>query len=160
MKKEKILSILTIKLAIILIALVGIIGIYVKEKNKMVNVVPEFMLARQFTGSREVRLEPEVVATEETEENSEQTVEDNTEEEDVLEDTTVETPEVFKNTAENLNVDNYKISKKIISNRIAEMGNTDYTMSLDESNGNINIKISDKASTDDIIGILSTIRKI
>ena len=60
MKKEKVLGIVAFSLTVVLVSLVSFIGIYTKDKNKMINILPKFMLSRAFTGSRVIRLEVDV----------------------------------------------------------------------------------------------------
>ena len=61
--KLKGLRVTLIILIIILISLASFVGIYVKDKNKMSNIIPDFILGSDVTGNRIVELN---VITEDT----------------------------------------------------------------------------------------------
>ena len=122
-KKEGSLKLVLSLLFIVLLVLVSIGGIYVKDKNIMKNILPEYILGMDLDTNTIIKLE--VSKTEQ--DSSENTKEENAENEEAVEgeDNTKDNAEE-ESSDKNENgqaqediytVDNYKKSKKIIENR-------------------------------------------
>lgn len=63
----------------------------------------------------------------------------------------LEADKSVEGASEALTLDNYKLSKKILKNRLKELGVDEYRVTLDESNGNIQVRVQENEDTDAII---------
>lgn len=151
MKTQKAITITTVILLIAIISLASFVGIYIKDEYKVSNIVPDYILGMEFTDSRVISLEVdksaetiiydnegnEITAKEEgieyTEENGYTTVENKT------------------NPDEILTIDNYKKTKSILKNRLKALGIDQYRITLDETTGNMQIRIPENEDTDTAI---------
>jgi len=142
-KVNKFLKIIIITLMIIAISIISFFGIYVEDKNKMKNLMPEYMLGRDFKGSRVIELEVnhDVIKTNYDENGK------------VIQETDTETKvantiEEKINKDEVLTVENYEKSKEILEKRLAQMEIKDYLISLNTENGKILVEIPEDDNTD------------
>lgn len=140
MKLDKRLKIALIILLIILISIISFVGIYTQEKNKMVNVLADYKLGMDLTGSRVVT----TVVNTDTE-----TVyydkDGNIVDSEVEGGSTKEEP---INNEESLTKENYIATKKIIENRLKDFGLPEYLIRQDEGTGKLTIQIPEDANTD------------
>lgn len=149
MKKLKGMKLTVIILAIILLAMVSFVGIYVEDKNAMKNLLPEYLLGRDLKGHRRVELK-----VDDTAKNIKYDAEGN---EIGAEDTQKEvarTEEKRTNPEENLTEENFKVVKKILEARLSSMQANDYLLRQDLANGNIVLELPETANTDRIVGQL------
>lgn len=150
MKANKIIKIFTIILLIAIISVASLLGIYKLKGYKVVNVIPEYLLGMEFTDSRVISLEVD---------NETETViydsEGNeiTEQEEGIEYTEENGYTVTENKANSddlLTSQNYKKAKSILKKRLKKLGADQYKVTLDETNGNIQIRIPENKNTDTI----------
>ena len=150
MKKEGSLKSILAILVIILICVVSLGGIYVKDKNFMKNILPDYVLGQDLNGSIIMKLDvnkPEE-SSEATEENAENVEEDaeQAESEEASENNNSENKENKDNKengqAEDIyNAKNYKKSKSIIEKRFKVAGIEQYEVRLDEQSGSIVVEV-------------------
>ena len=157
MKKIKILTII---LAIILISMVGFVGVYVKEQNRMENQVKDYSLLSDLSGERTVRLtvnkdSEEVIK--DSEGNVVETEEELTDEQLAEKGYTKES--VPNNSQEVLNVDNYNKTKEVIEKRLKRLGVQEYEITVDENTGDIILRLPENSNTDTIISNIYTVGK-
>ena len=119
MKKEGSLKSILAILVIILLCLVSLGGIYVKDKNIMKNILPDYVLGMDLDTNTVIKLD--VLKSQEN--SSEETKEENGQAENIY------------------TIDNYKKSKEIIENRLKKSGINQYTVRLDESTGSIVLEV-------------------
>lgn len=153
MKKNWINKILAI-LVVILISIVSFFGIYVKDKNKYVNKVPDYQFGMDIEGSRVITIKPDDSKETKTYDADGNLVEDadsNTEENKEGQ-TTVEEP---VNKDEVLTAENYKKSKSVIEKRLEMSNILEYTIRQDESTGAMTIQIPDDSKADKVIANLT-----
>lgn len=146
MKINKILKTTLIILIIILLSIISFVGIYVKDKNKMSNVVKDYTLGIDLEGSRRIELDVDT-SSETINYDAEGNVIAST-------DTTTEivsSEEKATNDESVLTVENYKQTKNIIEKRLKTMGVTNYEIRLNEQNGNIALNIPEDDNTDIIV---------
>lgn len=146
MKINKVLKTSLIILIIVLLSIISFAGIYVKDKNKMSNIVKEYTLGMDLEGSRRVELDVNT-STETINYDQDGREIDST-------DTTTEvatTEEKVVNEGTVLTVENYKLTKKILEKRLKTMGVNDYEIRLNESNGKIILNIPENENTDVIV---------
>lgn len=161
MKKEGSLKLILSLLIIVLLILVSVGGIFVKDKNIMKNILPEYVLGMELDTNTVIKLDvskPEEDSSESTQEESKT---DATEEAETSEnaETTDEIEE--KNESEEngqvkeniYTAENYKKSKKIIENRLKVSDADQYTVRLDENTGCIVLEVPTSVDT----GILQNI---
>lgn len=162
MKKSKILKIIVITLLVILLSIISFGGIFVQDKNAMKNLIPDYQLSRELTGSRKVQLkvddsvekinydaEGNVI-----EENQTQTEGDTSKE-------IARTEEIPTNKPEDLTVENYKKSREVFENRLKYVGQrlkhigiTDYTVRLNEDDGTMVFEIAEDANVNVLVSQL------
>ena len=131
MKKEGSLKSILAILVIILLCLVSIGGIYVKDKNIMKNILPEYNLGMDLDTNTIIKLNVE----KDTDSSSQETNEENTE-------------ETENKTEENIyTADNYKKSKSIIEKRLKQSGINQYTIRLDDKDGAIALEVPNDSDT-------------
>lgn len=160
MKKEGSLKLILSLLIIVLLIAVSLGGIYVKDKNIMKNILPEYTLGMELDTNTIIKLEvskEEEASTEETEEVTDGSEEATTEGEDAAEETeSAETTENSETTATDENeqaeeniytAENYKKVKKIIENRLKESDANQYTIRLDEQTGTIVLEVPSDIDT-------------
>lgn len=134
MKKEGSLKSILAILVIILLCLVSFGGIYVKDKNIMKNVLPDYNLGMDLDTNTIIKLS--VVKDEES--SSQETQEENAEEAN----NDVEEKEENKFTTEN-----YKKSKEIMEKRLKQSGINQYTVRLDELAGTLVLEVPSDSDT-------------
>lgn len=151
MKVKSITRIIVILLAIILISIISFLGIYVQDKNTMKNILPEYKWGMDFAGSRRIEIQVD---------QSKKTVNYDADGK-VIEssDTTTEvanSQEVPVNVQEDLTIENYKKAKSVFEKRLKNMQVTDYTIRLNEENGNMIIEVPENEDTDMIVSQLQS----
>ena len=157
MKKIKILTII---LAIILISMVGFVGVYVKEQNRMENQVKDYSLLSNLSGERTVRLTVNKDSEEiikDAEGNVVETEEELTDEQLAEKGYTKES--VPNNSQEVLNVDNYNKTKEVIEKRLKRLGVQEYEITVDENTGDIILRLPENSNTNTIISNIYTVGK-
>lgn len=117
MKTQKVITIITIILLVAIITLASILGIYMKDEYRVLDIVPDYILGMELTDSRVINFEV----------NKEE------------------------NTEETLTAPNYKETKSIIKNRLKNLGVDQYKVVLDETTGNIQVRIPENEDTDIMI---------
>lgn len=156
MKSQKIITIISIILLIVIITLASFLGIYKREDYKVSNVVPDYILGMEFTNSRVLnfRVNDSIKST---------TIYDSegneiTEKEEGVEYTEENGYKVVENKAnpdDVLTKENYKKSKSILQNRLNKLGVEQYNIKQDENSGNIQIEMLEAASTEDAMSVLA-----
>ena len=157
-KTMKTVKILTITCAVILISMISFVGIYQKDKNKMENKVKDYSYSMALNGARTIKLKINTETKEVIKDSNGNTIESATDEE--IEKNGYKKETVPNNGEEVLTADNYKKSKEIIEKRLKEMEVEEYITSVNESTGEITIRIPEQnIKTDIIIGNLNTVGK-
>ena len=157
MKKIKLLTII---LAIVLISMVSFFGIYKEKQNRMENKIKEYNLASDLEGYRYLGLKVSTETKEVIKDSDGKVVEEN---EELTDEQLKEKGYTKESVVENqdlLNSDNYNKSKKIIEKRLKKMEVSEYEIGLDDSTGNILIKIPENDNTDDIVSNIYTSGKL
>ena len=156
MKSHKIITIIKIILEIIIISIASFEGVYKLKEYKVVNVVPDYLLSMEFKNSRVANfiVSDEVSETKIYDKDGNEVTEEQ-EGIEYTEENGYKTVETKVNSEESLNVSNYKLSKKIIEKRLKDIKAEQYTIKLDESNGNIQLEIPENEDTDEILAVLA-----
>ena len=123
MKLEQKLKIAFLILLIVLISLISFFGIWIQNKGLMQNLINDYILGRDLQGGRSITLE--VVEKENKSDEETEKVE--------------------------LTKEDYKLAKDIIQKRLENMAVEDYTISVNEKTGLINIDLPENENTDYII---------
>lgn len=136
-------------LAVVLILLVAMIsfgGIYVKDKNSMRNVVPEYKLGMDIYGARNIRIKvSDDTEIKEYDSEGNLITEEHVHDDEEDSHTEVEEP---VNAPELLTKENYKAVKDIIIKRLEYMKVSDYLIRCDEESGDISIEVPEDSNTD------------
>lgn len=152
MKKNLGLKILTI-LVIIAICLISFVGVYKKDKGQMVNILPDYKLSINLSGSRTVRLindfTKEVIYDSEGNVATDGTNEDGT----LKEGYTKKDEKVNKD--EVLTKENYELSKEIIEKRLKANNVSDYILRQNTEDGSIMIEVSEDDNTNSLVSDLT-----
>lgn len=154
---SKLLKGLTV-LVIIAICLISFCGIYVKKQGRMTNVMPEYKLGMNLGGARVAKFKisdktEEIIYDAEGNVTTEGTNEDGT----LKEGYTKQSKPV--NSEELLNEKNYEIAKRIMQNRLDNMGMSEYDLRLNYNNGEIIVALPEDSYTDMAIANLSYLGK-
>lgn len=165
--KLRSLRVFLIIVIIILLSLISFVGIYVKDKNEMTDIIPDFILGSDVKGSRIVQLNVEQDPTVTLKNSSGEVVATGTEEElanqgyteDIIEQSEFTKTSEETNKQEILTSENYEKSKQILINRLKTSGVTDYKVRQDKDNGNIVVELKEDDSTDDIVATLQEVGK-
>ena len=156
MKKIKILTII---LAIILISMVGFVGVYVKEQNRMENQVKDYSLLSNLSGERTVRLTVNKDSEEVIKDSEGNVVETEELTDDQLAEKGYTKESIPNNSQEVLNVDNYNKTKEVIEKRLKRLGVQEYEITVDENTGDIILRLPENSNTDTIISNIYTVGK-
>ena len=156
MKKNK-LKIITITLLIVLVTMISFFGVYVQVQNRMENKVKDYELAMDLKGARKIVLQVNKETKEIIKDKDGNVVENATDEEITQNGYTKEN--VPNNTEESLNIDNYKLCKKIIDERLKKLEVGNYVTRLDEQTGEIIIELPENTETNDIVNSVHTMGK-
>ena len=147
-KLEKKLKIALFILIILLISLISFGGVYTKNLVVYDSVLPDFKLSKELVGSRVASFK---VNTDEEEKIYDK---DGKEVDEIPEGANEEEYKKEKvkiNSEESLTTENYKKSKEIFEGRFKSIGVSEYSIRLDEQNGNILVEITDNLNTDQIL---------
>ncbi len=156
MKAQKVITIVAVTLLVTIITIASCLGIYKREEYKVVDVVPDYILGMEFTNSRVVDFE--VDKTVESTTIYDKDGNEITEKKDGIEYTEENgytTVENKVNNDEVLTKDNYKLSKKILKNRLNNLGVEQYNIKQDINNGNIQVEMTEDDNTESIISNLT-----
>lgn len=141
MKAQKRLNVILVVLIIVLVSIISFVGIFYQSRNEMVSRIPEYKSGTNIKGHRIVTLE----VSEDGKTSGEESTENKTTENEVAENETSNNAE-SKNTENN--TDNYKKSAEIIKKRLKNLKVEDYSVSLDENTGKIEIDLPENDQTD------------
>lgn len=148
-EKNKTLKVTLAILVVILISLISFGGIFVKDKNRMKNLLPEYQLGIEFDGARVFSMKPDETAETKYYDNDGNEVDiSSIEDVDESEYTKEEIP---VNSEEILNKENFDKSKEIIEKRLELLGVNEYEVRENEENGELYIYIPENKYTDTII---------
>ena len=157
MKKSKLIKGLTV-LVIIAICLISFCGIYIKKQGKMTNIMPEYSMGMNLSGARVAKFKISDKTEEIIYDAEGNVVTDGTNEDGTLkEGYTKENKPV--NSEDVLNEKNYELAKKIMQNRLDNMGISEYDLRLNYSNGEVIVAIPEDNYTDTAISNLSYLGK-
>jgi len=161
MKAYKLITIITIILAIAVITAVSIFGIYKKEEFKMVNIMPKYKLGMEFTKSVILNLkvddsvaEQKLYDLEGNEIDLEGGEIENIEDRATLEELGYTIVDVMVNPEELLTKENYEKTKSILTSRLIAIGAKQYNIRQDMKTGKISVELPDDANLELILGIL------
>lgn len=146
MKMNRILTLTLIILIIILLSIISFLGIYVQDKNKMVDNVKEYQFGMDLTGSRQIELK---VSTDTKTINYD--ADGNVIDSSDTETEVANTENKAVNSEEVLTASNYEQAKKILQDRFKTMEVNCYEIRLNKDNGNIIINIPENDDTDLIV---------
>ncbi|MBQ9298481.1 MAG: hypothetical protein IJ223_05605 [Clostridia bacterium] len=139
MKKNSTLKLIVLIVIVVLIALISFVGIYKLQNGQMVNIMPNYNLGKEFSGTR---LFSFIVDDSTKEIKNEET---ETEEE------TAETTTVPVNSKEVLTESNYQLVKEILEKRLVNYGIIDYDLRVDKNTGTIALETVESTDLDDLL---------
>ena len=146
------IKIITIILAIVLVAMVAFFGVYTHVQNRMEDQVKEYSYGMDLKGARNVRLVP---SKEETTVIKDSEGKEVTDADDLSDEELAEKGYTKETKADNdesvLNIENYSKSKEIIEDRFKQLNIEQYNISVDESTGDILIELIEDSRTDNIV---------
>ncbi len=151
-EKMKAVKILTIILIVILLALVGFLGIYSQELNFMENKVTGYEYTRNLEGKRVVKLSVSETTTTLIKDQDGNEVEgaDTLTDEEIIANGYVK-EEIKYNGDDKRIYENYLKSKEIIEKRLSELSVNDYTIKLDDQNGDLILELTENTDTDFVV---------
>lgn len=138
MKKNGALKMTILIISILLIALISFVGIYKQQGGSMENILPDYNLGKELSGSRLISF----------------VVDNSTEEVEVATENETEEPTTEKvpvNKPEVLTAENYETAKNIIKSRLNDFGIANYDIRVNQINGTIALEVGENLQIDDII---------
>ena len=151
MRVKKVITIITIILLVAIITIASFFGIYKLKDYKVKNVIPEYILGMEFNDSRLVNLEVDKTAETKIYDNDGNEITEKQEEVEYTEENGYTVVEDKANPDDVLTNENFKKAKSILKNRLKKLGVDQYKINLDESNGNIQIRIPENDNTENVI---------
>lgn len=145
-KTLKLLGKISVVVIILLLSLISFAGIYVKDKNAMKNVIPEYKLGTDLYGARNILVKVDDSTTTKKYDSNGNLVENSSEKDENNENITEVEEKV--NPDELRTAENYETVKNIIEARLKYMNVEDYLLRFDESTGNISLEVPENSSTD------------
>ncbi len=142
----KLLGKFSIVVIILLLSLISFVGIYVKDKNTMKNLIPEYKLGTDLYGARNILIKVDDSTTTKKYDSDGNLVEDSSNENESEENLTEVEEKV--NPEELRTADNYKAVKDTIEARLKYMNVENYLLRFDESTGDISLEVPENTSTD------------
>lgn len=155
MKAYKIITIITI---IVLIGILGVVafgGVYKLKDYKVRNVIPNYLLGKEFSKSRVVELtvDDSIKETKIYDKDGNEVTEQD-EEIEYTEENGYTTVETKVNPEEVLTQENFEKSKKIILKRIKDLNIEQYTIKQNKENGSITLDITENENSSENISYL------
>ena len=145
-KTLKLLGKISVVVIILLLSLISFAGIYVKDKNAMKNVIPEYKLGTDLYGARNILVKVDDSTTTKKYDSNGNLVENSSDKDENNENITEVEEKV--NSDELRTAENYETVKNIIEARLKHMNVEDYLLRFDESTGNISLEVPENSSTD------------
>ena len=145
-KTLKLLGKISVVVIILLLSLISFAGIYVKDKNAMKNVIPEYKLGTDLYGARNILVKVDDSTTTKKYDSNGNLVENSSDKDENNENITEVEEKV--NPDELRTDENYETVKNIIEARLKYMNVEDYLLRFDESTGNISLEVPENSSTD------------
>lgn len=145
-KTLKLLGKISVVVIILLLSLISFAGIYVKDKNAMKNVIPEYKLGTDLYGARNILVKVDDSTTTKKYDSNGNLVENSSDKDENNENITEVEEKV--NSDELRTAENYETVKNIIEARLKYMNVEDYLLRFDESTGNISLEVPENISTD------------
>lgn len=145
-KTLKLLGKISVVVIILLLSLISFAGIYVKDKNAMKNVIPEYKLGTDLYGARNILVKVDDSTTTKKYDSNGNLVENSSDKDENNENITEVEEKV--NSDELRTAENYETVKNIIEARLKYMNVEDYLLRFDESTGNISLEVPENSSTD------------
>lgn len=145
-KTLKLLGKISVVVIILLLSLISFAGIYVKDKNAMKNVIPEYKLGTDLYGARNILVKVDDSTTTKKYDSNGNWVENSSDKDENNENITEVEEKV--NSDELRTAENYETVKNIIEARLKYMNVEDYLLRFDESTGNISLEVPENSSTD------------
>ena len=158
MKKIKTLTIILI---ILVISMIGFLGVYKQEQNRMVNQVKDNSYAMDLSGLRTIRIklsEDSQTVIKDAEGNEVEDADSLTDEEISQKGYVKE--EIPDNAEEIKTVENYRKTKEILEQRMKEQGVDNYVIKLNEQTGEIIIETTENDKIDQTINLINTRGKL
>lgn len=148
MKRNKILKITVITLLVILLSIISFGGIFIPYKNSMKNLIPDYKLSRELTGSRRIQIKVDDTVETKNYDSEGNEIKDTDTNEDGTKKEIARTEEIPANKEEDLTAENYRKAREILENRLKFLGLTDYTIRLNEDDGTMLFELPEDANVD------------
>lgn len=145
-KALKLLGKISTIVIILLLSLISFVGIYVKDKNTMKNLIPEYKLGTDLHGARNILVKVDDSTTTKKYDSNGNLVENSSNKDENNENITEVKEKV--NPDELRTAENYETVKNIIEARLKYMKVEDYLLRFDESTGDISLEVSENSNTD------------
>jgi preprotein translocase subunit SecD len=149
MKSNKTLRTILIILVIVLAILVSFVGVYKQQKNSVNNILKEYQLGMDLSGSRQIEFEVDT-STETINYDSEGNEIDSSDTETEV----ANTEEKSVNDESILTEENFVIARNVMEKRMKSLGLENYQIRQNTETGEITINIPEDDNTDNIVAQL------
>ena len=147
MKTLKRLKIVTVLLFVAILIFASFFGVYKKEDFRAVNLIKDYKLGMQFTDAKVLKMTVSK-ADEKIIYDSEGNIVEDDGETEFSEENGYKTETIPVNSDDVLTTENYKLTEKILKNRLKGMNVGEYKIELNEETGEIIIKLQDNDDVD------------
>lgn len=158
MKTNKLTKLLMV-CVIIVLCLISFVGIYTKQGGQMVNLLPEYALGMNVSGARNIKLSVSNDTNEVIYNAEGKVVTDGKNEDGSLKEGHTKKDEPI-NRKEDLTLNHYQISKKVLEKRLKKLGIGEYIIRQNEKTGEIMLEIPENTVTDEIVSNLAYTGKL
>jgi len=156
MNAQKKLNVLLVVLVVILLSIASFVGVFTSQKSDMKDVVPNYVLSADLVGYRQVTLQIKEETEETTENATENTTTENTTSE---ENKTEEKKEEKKELTAEEKANNYRANADVIRSRFKSLKVENFTVSVDEVTGKMEITVPEDDRTDIILSDICQVGK-
>ncbi|MBE5819907.1 MAG: hypothetical protein E7310_03715 [Clostridiales bacterium] len=154
MKTYEKITIVTIVLSIVVLVLAAFFGVYVLKTFKVSNIIPDYKFGMEFDEKRIAKYEVDNSIKESIIYDSEGNLVEQEEGIEYTEEDGYKTVDIMMNDESVLTIENYKKSKELFKTKLSSLGASQYSIKLNENNGEIRVEIPEDDNTDYILGNL------
>lgn len=125
-------------------------GLYVKDKNEIINKLPDYLFSKDLKGARVVKLTVDASTKEVVYDSNGNIATDGTNQDGTLKEGYTKKNEKV-NADEVLTTQNYELAKKVMEKRLNSLGMQDYHLSKNDQTGEITLEIAESSNIDKVI---------
>lgn len=155
MKAYKVITIITIILAIVVITVAAAFGIYMKKDFKVVNIAKNYRIGMEFAESIVLNFDIDTTSKERKVYDKDGKIVEEKEGEEYKEEDGYKIEETLINPKEVLNANSYEKVREILNRRLMYAGVEQYIVRQDNNTGRATVELANTADIENVMGILT-----